>query len=324
LRQNGKTVYVVGHPIPDGGFVTTYTDVTAARQAQAAMIEAKEFALQAARLKSDFLANMSHEIRTPMNGVIGLSELLLDTNIDRAQQELLTTMRRSTDTLMTIINDVLDFSKIDAGQLDLETVPFNLRGVVEDVVGLHADTAQRKKIALHCLIDSDLPNSVGGDPTRLTQILSNLLSNALKFTSEGEIVLRVVADIGDGAATAQVRFSVRDTGIGIPTDVQARLFSPFSQADGSTTRKFGGTGLGLSISQKLVALMGGQIEIDSGEGVGSTFHFTVELDVEESHKTSRKYAELSASNVLMVNDSDTNLHVLDHYLTSMKHAACRP
>ncbi len=258
---------------------------------------ARDRALDGARAKSEFLAMMSHEIRTPLNGVIGMTDLLLSSKLDTDQRELARTIQSSGEALLAILNDLLDFSKIEAGRLELEQLEFELETAVEDAVELFAERAQKKGIELVVRLSPELPSTVVGDPGRLRQVLLNLLGNAIKFTERGRVVVEVEPDEKD-EHKKRVRFRVTDTGIGIPSDARTRLFRSFSQADASTTRRYGGTGLGLAISKRLVEMMGGEISVESESGAGSSFWFTARF--EELHGESGEDPELAGRRALVV------------------------
>ena len=286
------------------------------QRTQVALAEAKEVAEKANRAKSLFLANMSHDIRTPMNGIIGMTDLCLETHLDEEQREYLNMVRMSADSLLSLLNDILDFSKIEGNMLELENIDFNLRDHLEDILKTLALLAHKKGLELACRIENDVPIALVGDPGRLRQVIVNLIGNAVKFTEKGEILLEV-RKIGETEDAVTLHFSLQDTGIGIPPDKQKTIFEAFSQADESTTRKYGGTGLGLSISGKLVALMGGEIGVDSESGKGSTFHFDATFPIQAEHHDDKsgELRDLLGLRVLLAGTHSTNQLILEETLS---------
>jgi two-component system sensor histidine kinase/response regulator len=326
-RPDGSTVPVsmTVSPIVDENGVTGVSifgrDITERQRSEAALEQAREEALESSRLKSEFLATMSHEIRTPMNGVIGLTSLLLETELDDVQLQYAQGVRGAGEALLNVINDILDFSKLEAGKIVLDPTDFDPRRLVEDVGALLAPAAFDKHVELIAYCVPEVPETVRGDSGRIRQILLNLASNAVKFTPEGEVVIKVRPVPGGRDGEVPLRFEVRDTGIGLADADRERLFESFSQADASTTRRFGGTGLGLAISRRLVEVMAGEIGVASELGAGSTFWFELPLPVGSlpaSGMESVSHDLLTELRVLVVDDNSTNRTILQAQLSSWR------
>jgi len=307
---------------PDDG--TTYYDCTiediTLRKKAEKLYKQKVAAEQASRAKSEFLANMSHEIRTPLNGIIGMSELAMDTRLDDYQKNIFHTITTEANNLLNLINDILDYSKIEAGKIELETISFNLRALVEDIANSFAFSAEKKGLNFYCYLTPDAASHVIGDPGRIRQVLVNLIGNAIKFTKKGEVYLKVEL-VGTSKTHHHLKFMVIDTGVGIPADKLDAIFESFTQADGSTTREFGGTGLGTTISKSFVEMMGGEIGVESEPGKGSTFWFTLALEIDTTvGETDRvqvpQHVDLGKLRGLVVDDNPTNRFILDEYLRS--------
>src|SRR5436190_6643415 len=320
-RKDGSEMWIAQttHLIVEGGAAigaeAIARDVTHRKEFEDDLARTRDSALESSRLKSEFLANMSHEIRTPMNGIIGMTSMLADTRLDQEQRHFVRRIRESADSLLSIINDILDFSKLEARKIEIDAVDFELNPLIEGVLDLFVEATQSKDLELSLIIEPDVPAFFHADSVRLRQILINLIGNAVKFTAQGEVSLKVNL-VSQSQAPTVCRFEITDTGIGIPPEAQARLFNAFVQADGSTTRRIGGTGLGLAISKQLVEAMDGQIGVDSSPGKGSAFWFTLPVsklakssaapeDVVESAPT----APTAGARLLVVEDNLVNQEV---------------
>ena len=317
MVKRGAQDYLIKRHVNSETLRRTLTHAVERSRAEYQLSLTRNEAVQATRLKSQFLATMSHEMRTPMNGIVGMSGLLLGTRLDSEQREYAQTISLCAESLLNLINDILDFSKIEAGKLSFESIDFDLHETVGASVEVLAERAEAKGIELAVLIEHDVPALVRGDPSRLRQVLLNLVSNAVKFTDRGTVVVRAQLQ-REESKEFRLRFSVRDTGMGIPPKAQDELFDPFVQADGSTTRKFGGTGLGLAICKQLVDGMNGEIEVESSLGSGSTFSFALPLEKPRAQQEEPVRINFEKTRALIVDSSPTNAEVLQYHLKSWK------
>jgi len=319
-HKDGKVIWVATRAVEirdvdlSAGYLGMVEDVTERKWAEEAIQRARDEAMEASRMKSEFLATMSHEIRTPMNGIIGMSELLLDTDLNEEQHEFATVVLNEANSLLNIINDILDFSKIEAGRMLIESVDLIVVDIVERVVELLNPKAREKGIAMMSYVAPDVPFTLRGDPTRLRQVLMNLVSNAVKFTHKGEVTVNITLAYAN-ETHVWLLFTIQDTGVGLSEAATQRLFQPFTQADSGTTRRYGGTGLGLAISKRLVELMGGEIGVESEEGKGSIFWFTIQMKAASTELEAPKSLDLRGMRVLVVDDSQQVRDILERYLS---------